>query len=176
MRTFQLSLLSLSQIKDHLKLIIPDVVVRKGHSPKDSCNADFDPAYGILECFEGTLYDKDNDSLNSILIENEDTQCKYSIPLIMVFFHELFGHAKHRLDNNHSESPTHFYNPYDNYKLLYHCFNGESGRIFEYYISDKIDIIKYLKFALLPNSELMDLKLWTANDLSDLRKIVQQKI
>ena len=46
--TFQLSLLSLSQIKEHLKFIIPEVVVRKFHSKYDSCNADYDPAYGIL--------------------------------------------------------------------------------------------------------------------------------
>ena len=176
-RIFQLSLLSLSQIKEHLKLIIPDIVIRKLSSKSDWCNADHDPVYGTLECFEGTLYNnEDIDFLNSILINNEDTQCKYSLPLIMVFLHELFGHAKHRLDNNHSLSPTHFYNPYANYQLLYHCVNGESGRIFEYYISDDIEIIKYLKFALIPNKELMDIKLWVASDLKQLRLIVKQKI
>ena len=175
-RTFQLSLLSLSQIKEHLKLIIPEVVIRKFHSQSDSCNAIYDIAYGTLECFEGTLYDKDVDFLNSNLIENEDTKYEYSLPLIMVFFHELFGHAKHRLDNNYSFSPTHFYNPYDNYKLLYHCANGESGRILEFYISNDMEIIKYLKFSLFPNAELMDVKLWVANDLNLLRQIVKQKI
>ena len=175
-RTFQLSLLSLSQIKEHLKFIIPEVVIRRFHSQSDWCNAIYDIAYGTLECFEGTLYDKDADFLKSNLIENEDTKYEYSLPLIMVFFHELFGYAKHRLDNNYSFSPTHFYNPYANYKLLYHCLNGESGRILEFYISNDIEIIKYLKFALFPNVELMDVKLWVASDLNELRQIVKQKI
>jgi hypothetical protein len=129
-----------------------------------------------MECYEGTLYDINDNSLISKIIESEDNDCIYSMPLIMLFFHELFGHAKHRLDNNYSLSPSHYYNPYDNYKLCHHCKYGESGRLFEYYFSNDINIIHYLKFGFFPNKELMNVKLWTASDLSELRQIDRKKI
>ena len=175
-RIFQLSLLSLFQIKEHLKSIIPDVIIRKFHSKNDKSNGSYIHFNGVMECFEGTLYEMNENELNLNLIEKEDKDCKYTIPLIMVFLHELFGHAKHRLDNTSSMSPTHYYNPHDNYKLCFHCLMGESGRLLEFYISPKIDIINYLKFSLFPNNELLSTKLWTANDLSELRTIVQKKI
>ena len=175
-RLFKLSLLSLSQIKEHLKLIIPDVVVRKFNSQYNMTNANYDHSCGVMQCYEGTLFINDYDYLNQILIENEDNDCKYTLPLLMLFFHELFGHAKHRLDNNVSMSPTNFYDPYNNYNLLYHCMLGESGRLVEYYISNDIKIINYLKFSTFPNKEIMSVKLWTAPDLSDLRQIVKDKI
>ena len=116
-----------------------------------------------MQCYEGTLYDINDISKISEIIENEDKECKYTMPLIMLFFHELFGHSKHRLDNNYSMSATHFYNPYDNYKLCYHYYLGESGRLFEYYISNDVEIIKYLKFGLYPNKTLLSSKLWVCS-------------
>ena len=175
-RLFQLSLYNLNQIKQHLISTIPDVIVRKFHSENDICNGCFLPAYGVMECYEGTLYDINDISLISKIIENEDNDCIYTMPLIMLFFHELFGHAKHRLDNNYSLSPSHYYNPYDNYKLCYHYHLGESGRLFEFYISNDIEIIKYLKFARFPNKDLLCTKLWVANDLTELRDTVKKKI
>ena len=174
-RIFQLSLLSLSQIKEHLMNIIPDVVIRKFHSQNDESNGNYLPSCGIMECFEGSLYEMNENKLNLILIETEDNECKYTMPLIMLFMHELFGHAKHRLDC-WSLSPTHFYNPHNNYKLSYHCFEGESGRLFEFYISPDINIIKYLQFSLFPNKDLLLTKLWVAQDLRELRNIVKEKI
>ena len=175
-RQFQLSLYNLNQIKQHLKSTIPDVIIRKFHSENDVCNGSFYPSYGVIQCYEGILYDINDISTISKIIENEDKECIYTMPLIMLFFHELFGHAKHRLDNNYSMSPTHFYNPYDDYKLCYHYHLGESGRLFEYYISNDVEIIKYLKFGLYPNKILLSSKLWVANDLSKLREIIKEKI
>ena len=175
-RQFQLSLYNLNQIKQHLKSTIPDVIIRKFHSENDVCNGSFYPSYGVIQCYEGILYDINDISTISKIIENEDKECIYTMPLIMLFFHELFGHSKHRLDNNYSMSPTHFYNPYDDYKLCYHYHLGESGRLFEYYISNDVEIIKYLKFGLYPNKILLSSKLWVANDLSKLREIIKEKI
>ena len=175
-RILQLSLLSLSQIKEHLKLLIPNVIIRKFHSNRDESNSDYFHKYGTLVFYEGTLYEMSQDELDSILINKEDNECKYTIPLIMLFFHELFGHIKHRLDNNCSPSPCNYYNPYDNYNLCYHCFLGEEGRLLEFYISPNIDIIKYLKFGFFPNKELFSPKLWASKDLNELRRIVMEKI
>ena len=176
-RIFQLSLLSLSQIKEHLKSIIPDVIVRKLNSKCNQCNAGYFRENGIMEFFEGTLYvNKDFNYLNSILIDNEDNDCKYTLPLLMLFFFELFNYVKFRLDNSESKKPSYFYNPYDNYNLYFHYIDEEGKRLFEYYISNEIEIIEYLKFSFLPNKELMNVKLWTSNDLSELRQIIKKKI
>ena len=51
-RLFQLSLLNLTQIKEHLNSIIPYVVVRKFQSKNDKSNGSFDPNFGIIECYE----------------------------------------------------------------------------------------------------------------------------
>lgn len=175
-RIFQLSLLSLSQIKEHLKLIIPNVIIRKLHSNNDESNGEYFNKYGTLVCYEGTLYEKSQDELDSILTNKEDNECQYTIPLIMFLFNELFGHAKHRLENNSSISPCNYYNPYDNYKLCYQCFLGKAGRLLEFYISPNIEIIKYLKFGIFPNKELYSPKIWASKNLDELRNIVMKKI
>ena len=82
-RLYQLSLLNLTQIKEHLNSILPDVVIRKFHSKNDKSNGSFDPNFGILECYEGTLYNINNESLITNIIEEEDKDCKYSMPLII---------------------------------------------------------------------------------------------
>jgi len=94
----------------------------------------------------------------------------------MLLFHELFDYAKHRLDNNSSISPCNYYNPYDNYKLCYQSFLGETGRLLEFYISPNINIIKYLTFGIFPNKELYSPKLWASKDLDELRNIIMKKI
>lgn len=94
----------------------------------------------------------------------------------MLLFHELFDYAKHRLDNNSSISPCNYYNPYDNYKLYYQSFLGETGRLLEFYISPNINIIKYLTFGIFPNKELYSPKLWASKDLDELRNIIMKKI
>ena len=175
-RIFQLSILSLSQIKEHLKLIIPNVIIRKFHSNNDESIGDYYNKYGTLVFYEGTLFEKSQEELDSILTNKEDNECEYTISLIMLLLHELFGHVKHRLDRNSSISSCNYYNPYDNYKLCYHCFLGETGRLLEFYISPNEDIIKYLKFGIFPNKELYSPKLWASKDLNNLRNIVINKI
>ena len=93
---------------------------------------------------------------------------KYSIPIIMVLFHDCFCHGKIRLSSEGSESPNYFYNPYDNYEIYYHDENGESGRLFEFYISRNKDDIRFLKYSLEPLPELLDADLWTGKNLDKL--------
>ena len=125
-----------------------------------------------MECNEVTLYDiKDNSLINKIINE-EDIECKYTIPLIFLFFNELFGKAKFIFDNNYLMFPSHYYNPYDNYKL---CFFNNYNELFEFYISNDTEIVKYLKYALFPNNELLNIKLWTSKNLNELRYIIKRK-
>ena len=128
-----------------------------------------------MECYEGTLYGINDISLNSKIINEEDKECKYTIPLIELFINELFGQMQLKFDKNYLMLPSHYYNLYDNYKL---CFNNNYGKngLFEFYISNDVEIIKYLKYGLFANRELLNAKLWTAKDLNELRYIVKKKI
>ena len=85
-----------------------------------------------MEFNEVTLYDIKDNSLIKKIINDEDIECKYTIPLIFLLFNELFGKTKFKFDNNYLMYPSHYYNPYDNYKLcFFHNYNG----LFEFYIS-----------------------------------------
>ena len=75
-RIFQLSLLSLSQIKEHLKLIMPNVIIRKFHSEKVESNGVYFNKYGTLVFYEGTLFEKSQDELDSKLTNKEDNECE----------------------------------------------------------------------------------------------------
>ena len=75
-RIFQLSLLSLSQIKEHLKLIIPNAIIRKFHSDNDESNGVYFNKYGTLVFYEGTLFEKSQDELDSKLTNKEDNECE----------------------------------------------------------------------------------------------------
>ena len=172
---FKLSLFNLSQIKQNLICHIPDVIIRKFRSENDKYEGIFLPNYGVMECYEGTLYGINDISLISKIINEEDKECKYTIPLIELFINELFGQMQLKFDKNYLMLPSHYYNPYDNYKL---CCNNNFGKngLFEFYISNDVEIIKYLKYGLLENKELLNAKLWTAKDLNELRFIVKKKI
>ena len=94
----------------------------------------------------------------------------------MVLIHECFCHGKIRLSGEENESPNYFYNPHNDYELSYHTMNGESGRIFEFYISKNKDVIRFLKYSLQPLSELLEVDLWVGKNLDRLNQIINKKM
>ena len=174
-RLFQFSLLSLEQIKSHLKLLLPEVIIRYEDCPNKDSNGSFIIEYGVVRVYEKELFKHVKENLNKCMLE-EDKEYKYSIPLIMLFFHECFGHGKLRIRFEGSESPNYLYNPYDNYELSYHDENGESGRLIEFYISSDMDTIRFLKYSMTPLPELSNVDLWVKPNLNELRKIISEKM
>ena len=174
-RVFKFSLLSLEQIKSHLKYLIPEVVIRFKKSEKYSSNGSYIFNFGLSRIFENEIFDF-GDNLDKYLIQEKDTDCRYTIPIIMVLIHECFCHGKIRLSREGSESPNYFYNPHDNYELSFHIENGESGRLFEFYISKNIDVIRFLKYSLEPLSNLLDINLWVGKNLNKLNQIILQRM
>ena len=167
-RMFKLSMLSLEKIKEHLILLIPKIIIRLDKSENNSSNGSFLPKIGIMRVYEGSLFKMSKDELDTRLIETEDIEVKYTIPLIMLIFHECFCHAKIRRRNANINSPSYFCNPYNNYNILYHCELGECGRIFEYYISPNIEVIKFLKYSLISMPELLNTKYWVSSTRKEL--------
>ena len=173
-KTFKFSLLSLEQIKQHLRLLIPEVIIRLKESQNNYSNGSYLIRYGLIQIYENSLFKLGNNS-DKYLIEEEDKNCKYSIPLILLLLHESFCHGKTKFDFEENDSPNSFYNPYYDYNLFHHCSDGESGRLFEYYISSDKQIIRFLKYSFVPLKELYNVKLWTGKDLNELIKIVKEK-
>ena len=166
---FKFSLLSLEQIKQHLKLLIPKVIIRLKESKNNYSNGSYLFKYGLIRIYENSLFKLGKD-LDKYLIEEEDINCRYSIPLILFLIHESFCH---KLDFQKNDSPNSFYNPHYNYNLFYH--DGENGRLFEYYISPEKEIIRFLKYSFISLAELLNVKLWTGKDLNDLIEIIKNK-
>ena len=174
-RFFHFSLLSLEQIKSHLKLSIPEVIIRYKNSEKSETNGSYIYKYGVTRIYENEIYKLEN-NFDKYLIEEKDTDYRYSIPLIMFLFHECFCHAKIKKTTEGSESPNYFYNPHEDYGITFHDYHGESGRVFEFYISPNIDKIRFLKYSLSPLQELKNVNLWVKENLEELNKIIDKQM
>jgi len=164
----KLSMLSLEKIKEHLILLIPKIIIRLDKSKKNSSNGSFFPNASIMRVYEDSLFKINKDELDIKLIETEDKEIKYIIPLIMLFLNECFCHPKIRKRNNDIDSPSYFYNPYNDYNILFHCKLGECGRLFEFYISPNIEVIKFLKYSFISMPKLLNTKYWISSSRKEL--------
>ena len=175
-RMFKLSMLSLEQIKQHLFLLIPKIVINYDSSEKDSSNGSFLPDVGIFRIYEGTLFKKRKNHKDLNIMKFRDDTVKYTIPIIMLFLHECFCHTKIRSRHSEIGSPSYFYNPYDDYTLLFHCDKGECGSLLEFYISPNIEVIKFLKYSYVSMPELLNSEYWTSKNREKLWNYIKKKM
>ena len=174
-RMFKFSLLSLEQIKLHLKLLIPEIIIRYKNTDKIK-NIFYPFNYGVVTIPEYEIFNLNEKDLDKCLINEEDINCKYSIPLIMYLFEKCFCQEINKSKSERNEFPNYFYNPYDNYNPTQYNYNRGNGKIFEFYISSNIDKIRFLKFSLSPLKELFDINLWVKENLDEINKIIDDKM
>ena len=175
-RMFKLSMLSLAQIKQHLLLLIPKIMIIIDRPKKDSSNATLLTDNGIISIYEGNLFKIGKDLYDFNIMNNKDDQVKYTIPIILLFLHECFCCSKIRKRFSEIDSPSYFYNPYDDYKLVFHSDKGECGRLFEFYISPNIEVIKFLKYSYASMPELLNTEYWTSSNREKLWRYINQKM
>ena len=90
--------------------------------------------------------------LDNLLLKNNDNDCKYTMPLVMIILQELYGYTKN--DYHYKKVvPQNFLNGKENIKKestikkYSLSFQGvENGRILEIFISSNKKIIYTLKF------------------------------
>ena len=174
-RLFNFSLLSLEQIKSHLKNLIPEVIIRFKKPIKPLFNSSDTINYGLVKIYENEIIKSEIDS-DKYLINEKDIDCKYSIPIIMVLIYELFFLGKIRLNHEENESPNYSNNPPNDYELIYLICEGLSKRLFTFYFSKDKDVISFLKYSLQPLSELLEADLWVGKNLDKLNQIVHKKM
>ena len=177
--TFKMSLLSEEKIKKELKSLLPKFIFRE--SMPGNYNAYYSPYSKLVSVNENSYFNFSIDEGEKMLIENDDIDCKYTIPLLILFMHEFLGHGKHAFKNNlkfgREHSPTHVTINYKNNPTTFYTENkGESGRLVELFISPYEEIIYYMKYSQDNLKELMDYNLWVSSTMDRLNYIVSEKI
>ena len=177
--TYKLSLLSEKKIKDILLSVIPTFILRE--SQETNYNAFFSPKSRLLMINENSMFNFSLEEGDNLLVLKEDLNGKYTIPLLMLFMHELFGHANHmyriKTKIGKERSPTNISNKEDSKIFNYSIESrGESRRAVEFYISKFLEVILYLKFSGDEFPELLNYEEWIKPDFSELNKMIIKKI
>ena len=177
--TFKHSLLSEEKIKKELNSLLPKYIFRE--SIPGDYNAYFSPYSKLISVNENSYFNFSIEEGEKMLIEKDDNECKFTIPLLVLFMHEYLGHGKYAFKNNlnflREHSPTHLtINNKDNAVAFYTENKGKYGRIIELYISPYEEIIYYIKYSQDNFKELMDFNLWISNTMDELNYIVAKKI
>ena len=177
--TYKLSLLSEEKIKKILIEIIPKFILRESNITR--YNGYYSSANKILLINEYSYFGFSMEEGKKNLIENDDIEGIYTIPLLLLFMHEIFGHAFHNNRQNlkigREHSPTNFTFKINNkYINFYTQNNGESGKIVEFYISPYKEVIFYMKYSGDKFPELLNFKSWTCSSFKDLNEYITKKI
>ena len=182
---YGLNMLNIDEIKNHLYNLIPKFIIRIETDMKFYAN--YDPKTKIMSINEKRLLKRKSNILD-IEFKNNNNQ-HYVLPIIYEILHELYGHGKLRLINNNENSPLEYRDSKYDYKrckitkkIKVSDFNEvnypESGIVFENYISEKRNIIKWLKTIHFHNEQkkIMDVSLWVDKNFNKLEEIINEFI
>ena len=187
-KSFRLSMMSEDIIKTHLIKLLPDACFR--YYEKDDITSAVTFTEDNVAFFnEGNLFNESSKELDDLLLKNNDNDCKYTIPLVMIILHEYYGYSKNAYHYPKVKSPN-FINSNKNFtisnddikkvseikKYSLPILGDESRRSLEFFISSDKKIIYTLKFSYISMKELLNANLWISKDFSELNKIVNEKI
>ena len=173
--TYKFSLLSEKKIKEMLIDALPTFILRESNN--NNYNAYYSPSTRILMINENNAFGFSLDEGNKVLVSGKDLDGKYTIPILILLMHELFGHAnracrvKTKLGKEYSPTNISFKK---NGKFINYFI--ESGRVVEFYISQFKEVILYLKFSGDYFPELLIYDKWIGPDFDELNKLVIKKI
>ena len=176
-KSFNLSKLSKDDIISHVKNIIPNFIIRKedknSYYKSSKGYAEYDVVSGLLIFYEKELLGKSLPETRKILVEEKDSDDKYSLPIYLLLLREICSHSKLLQKKNKDVSPdliNYTHNKYNEIMLRV----GEGGRIMEFYINNDIKKIKFLKFSFTPKKELLDKELWIGQNFDELNRKIEE--
>ena len=181
-KAFNLTSISKKIIINHIKNIIPNIIIRK--NKKDNIEktifysdayAEFDIYSGLVIFYEETLFKMDIYTSKKRLIEEPDKDDKYVMSIYNILLHEICSHCKLELRNFTIESPNVINDPYNYYEEL-NLKKAEMGRVMEYYINKDIKKIKFLKFDFSSKTNLLKKELWINKTFDELDKNIDKLI
>ena len=176
--SIEISIITLEELKEHLIKCLPEKIYRVNH-PSDNYSF-YNPISRDIIMNEKFIFNNLNEEeIESILdLGDNNVDNIYTLSILILYFHELYGHSKVRITDPEKKTPIKF-----NFKGYLVClFNDnneiykEAGRIVEKYITNFNELNQ--KFLLNHDkynvSELLNYKLYIKSDFDELNKIINK--
>ena len=174
---------TVDEVKNHLYNLMPKYIIRLNADMK--FNASYDDKIKIMIINEKKLFNI-NSNLLTDLLENNEFNEMYVLPISIEILHELCGHDKKRLINEHEGSTEEIRNSKFDYQRcnVIKKVNSkeikypESGIVVENYISNNKKIIRWLK-KLQSKEEIkkiLNINLWIDKDFKTLESLISNFI
>ena len=172
----ELNMLTVKEVSDHLISILPDFIVRYT-GPDD--------VYAFYAFLNDLIFFNEKKSFDENEISNFDKKLQYTVPIVILFLHECWGHKKVYLSNKlRKDSPSRNYFRGENFEEQIleiqnkdSTIKGESGLQIEYLIAGKLNKAIVSKYLLTPsithNLSLLNSKLWVQPDFEELQQIIK---
>jgi hypothetical protein len=172
---------TVDEVKNHLLKLMPRYIVRINSDLKFT--ASYDDKTKIMIINEKKLFNS-NSVLLTDLFENIKYNERYVLPISIEILHELCGHGKKRLINDHEGSTEEYRDSKCDYKRCNvlkkvddqkEIKYPESGVVLENYISRNKKIIRWLKKVQRKTEEIkkvIDFKLWVDKDFTRLENMI----
>ena len=172
----ELNMLTVKEVSDHLISILPDFIVRYT-GPDD--------VYAFYAFLNDLIFFNEKKSFDENEISNFDKKLQYTVPIVILFLHECWGHKKVYLSNKlRKDSPSRNYFRGENFEEQIleiqnkdSTIKGESGLQIEYLIAGKLNKAIVSKYLLTPsithNLSLLNSKLWVQPDFGELQQIIK---
>ena len=179
-KTFNLLMTSKNNIIAHLKKIIPNIIIRKKKnieltSKTSYCYAEYNNLSGIIIVYEEALFQDKLKDIKKMLSEEADKDNKYVITIFLILLREISSHLKLGGRGLIISSPNIFLNPHNGYYEK-EMKNTEIRKIFDFYINQDIDKIKFLQFSFTPKSQLLEENLWIDENFEKLNKVIEELV
>ena len=170
---------TVDEVKNHLYNLMPKYIIRLNADMK--FNASYDDKIKIMIINEKKLFNI-NSNLLTDLLENNEFNEMYVLPISIEILHELCGHDKKRLINEHEGSTEEIRDSKFDYQRcnVIKKVNSkeikypESGIVVENYISNNKKIIRWLK-KLQSKEEIkkiLNINLWIDKDFKTLESLI----
>ena len=176
---YEISLLTVDEIKNHLKDILPDFIIRY------TCNNDKNAFYSSLN---DLIFINEKKTFDNISILNLDNNNSYTLPIVLLLIHECWGHMKVIKSNKikrKSSIKNYLRNKNFNEELIEIIekntgkVKGESGLELENLITGSKD--KFFSEFLLSkyeiiNKNLLNSDLWVKTSFKDFQNLMRANI
>ena len=173
---YGLSLMTVDEIKRHLIDLIPEIIIQIDTNV--NIYALYEEKTNLMVINEFKLF---GDHLEKNEEKFKTDSDYYIVPISMEIMYEMFAHGKLRYNKKTEKSPLVLRDSKYNFKVQVlmkeikcnltnkYVNQGESGRVFENYISEDKNIIKQLKKSS-ENTKIVNSKYWTGTNFFDLYK------